>query len=143
MFLLGDVPRRLLPVHPAEPPRILEEQIQELAGRHLAAELHVALEVLYQVPDLRVAFLADLVAELADRLGLAEHVEEVDVAAIGVGRASREIDDRHVVELRGRQIVEAHRLVEVNERAEEGDQQADLRPAVESRVTRERPRDVL
>ena len=143
VLALRHVARGLFTVHPAEPAGVLEEQIQELARRHLAPELHVALEVLDEMPDRGVPFLADLVAQLADRLGLPEHVEEVHVPAIGVGRAAREIDHRHVVELGRRQIVEAHRLIGVDQRAEKRDQQPDLRTPVEPGVTRERPRNAL
>jgi hypothetical protein len=143
VLALGDVASRLLAVHPAEPAGVLEEQIQQLARRHLATELHIPLEVLDEVPDRGVALLADLVAELADRLRPAEHVEEVDVPAIGVGRAARQIDDGHVIELRGRQIVETHRFVDVDQRAQERDQEPDLGTTIEPRVARERPRDAL
>ena len=143
VLALGDVTGRLLAVHPAEPPRVLEEQVEQLTGRHLAAELHVALEIADEVLDGRVPLLGDLVAELGNRLGLAEDVEQIDVPPVRVGRAAREVDDRHLVQLRGRQVVQAHRLVGVDERAQERDQQPDLGPAVEPGVPRERPRDAL
>ena len=143
VLALGYVASRLLAVHPAEPARILEEQVHQLTGRHLAAELHVAFEVLDQVADRGVTLFTDLVAQLADRLRLSEHVEEVDVPAVGVGRAAREVDDRHVIELGRRQVVETHGFVGVDQRAQERDQQPDLRAAVEPGVAGERPRNGL
>jgi len=65
VLALGHVTGCLFPVHPAEPAGVLEEQVQELARRHLASELHVALEILHQMPDRGVALFADLVAQLA------------------------------------------------------------------------------
>ena len=132
VLALDDVARRLLAIHPAEPAGISEEQIEQLARRHLAPQLHVPFEILDEVPDRRMAGLVDLVAELADRVGLPKDVEQVDVPAIGVGRAAGEIDDGHLIQLRGRQVVETHRLVGMNQGAQEGDQEPNLRPAVES-----------
>ncbi len=114
-----------------------EEQVQELAGGRLPRQLHVALQVLGQARDGHHALVRQL-----DVVGhLAEHVEQPPVAAVGVGRALRQVHDGHLVDVRGRQVVQADRVVRMRHRAEEGDEQAHLRTAVEAGVARERPRD--
>jgi len=113
-----------------------ENSAQMIALRTDFQEIRLALA------ERRVAALgAHLVAHALERLHAAEHVEQPAVPAVRVRRAAREVDDRHLVDVRGRQVVHADRVVRVRDRAQERDEEPDLRPAVEPRVARERPGD--
>src|SRR3990172_1551446 len=127
--------------HAREPARVHQELVEQLARRHLARQLHVAREVGHEPADRVAALGAHLVAHALERLHAAEHVEQPAVPAVRVRRAAREVDDRHLGDVRGRQGVHADRVVRVRDRAQERDEEPDLRPAVEPGVARERPRN--
>src|SRR3972149_757807 len=118
-------------------PRILEELVEELAGGHLARQLHVALQVLEQLPDGEHPLRGHPVSHLGNLVEATQDVVEPAVPAVGVGGAAGEVHDGDLVEIRRGQVVEADRVVGVSHRAEEGGEQTDLGAAVEAGGARE------
>ena len=125
----------------ASQPGVDQELVQQLAGRHLPGQLHVADEIADQLVNRQQAFGRDLGGQLAILVHRPQHVEEPAVLAVGVGRAPREVHDGHLVEVGRRQVVHAHRVVGVRDRSQKRQQQPHLGPAVQPGVARERPRD--
>jgi hypothetical protein len=87
------------------------------------------------------AFGRDLGGQLAILVHRPQDIEQPAVLAVCVGRAAREVHDGHLVEVRRRQVVHAHRVVGVRDRSQKRQQQTHLGPAVQPGVPRERPRD--
>ena len=110
--------------------RVDEELVEQLARGRLARQLHVALEVGDEPANRRRALLAHthLVGHHS------EHVEEPAVLAVGISGALGQVEDRHLVDVRRGQVVQAHGIVRMGDRAEKGDEQPDLGPSIQPRV---------
>ena len=97
--------------HPAQPAAVREELVEQLPGAELGRQPDVTLELLHQARDRLGALGGEGRAELGRLVEAAQHVEEPAVPAVGMRPAARQVDGRHREEPRGRQRVEAHRVV--------------------------------
>jgi hypothetical protein len=128
--------------HPAEPAAVREELVEKLPGPKLRRQSHEALELLHQASDRLGPLGREGRAELGGLVEAAEHVEEPAVPAVRMRPAAGQVDGRHREDLlRSRKVIEAHRIVRTRDHPQERDAEADLGPAVETLVARERPRN--